>query len=564
MGKDVTGTYLKILMKRDSYRMTRLHRAAYYGNTKAVEEMLGTIRRNLTHPEHKSVADKVINEVIARDEYGFTPFYVAAVRGQEEICYKMLTFLKQVLPGDILEKYWTDTNGFVRRGLSDSIDSENIQMLQLILIVVKKVLGQKELIRVISFHRWSNSVFVECKTKKLFNAMATIVVMGDDNVKDYTDLYDLVFHNHDTLESLKYIDVENLQGLLLQKGVDNFTRRHQDNVRLTHIVVPLLSSQLLEHFTKNQLEQFVETIISKNNFKKIGGISPGIVESVDLNDPTKVESITCNFTNMGWNREDLEFHDDGNGFTSIFIKERLVPRNSYWRDFIISAARANFSHSEDGFGYLDGVFRIFDCLKRVNDSFRKKLLLHEDDNGFIVICLSLDVVKRMLTHLSKESQEEVKQQWKDNAPSIETFFSSTKEQPNNHEIMHTARRWTNVLRFYLEYGSEVQLEEFAKTITFLRNIGVERRSVWSYIFEHCHKEEKIKEILKLVSAKADILGQDSVQTMLFHKMNEIPLLFKAVLWGQDIEAWLEILPKEIREEIQQFMKINAPEFARVN
>jgi hypothetical protein len=241
-----------------------------------------------------------------------------------------------------------------------------------------------------------------------------------------------------------------------------------------------------------------------------------------------------------------------------------VPRNSYWRDFIISAARANFSHSEDGFGYLDGVFRIFDCLKRVNDSFRKKLLLHEDDNGFIVICLSLDVVKRMLTHLSKESQEEVKQQWKDNAPSIETFFSSTKEQPNNHEIMHTARRWTNVLRFYLEYGSEVQLEEFVKTITFLRNIGVERRSVWSYIFEHCHKEEKIKEILKLVSAKADILGQDSVQTMLFHKMNEIPLLFKAVLWGQDIEAWLEILPKEIREEIQQFMKINAPEFARVN
>jgi len=47
--------------------------------------------------------------------------------------------------------------------------------------------------------------------------------------------------------------------------------------------------------------------------------------------------------------------------------------------------------------------------------------------------------------------------------------------------------------------------------------------------------------------------------MLFHKIDEIPLLLKAVLWGSDIDAWLEILPKEIREEIQQFMKINAPE-----
>jgi hypothetical protein len=31
------------------------------------------------------------------------------------------------------------------------------------------------------------------------------------------------------------------------------------------------------------------------------------------------------------------------------------------------------------------------------------------------------------------------------------------------------------------------------------------------------------------------------------------------LWGSDIDAWLEILPKEIREEIQQTMKMNTPE-----
>jgi hypothetical protein len=77
--------------------------------------MLERIRQNLADPVHKSVADKIINEVLARDDFGFTPFYVAAVRGQEEIYHKMLTFLKQILSDKILEKHWTDPNGFVSR-----------------------------------------------------------------------------------------------------------------------------------------------------------------------------------------------------------------------------------------------------------------------------------------------------------------------------------------------------------------------------------------------------------------------------------------------------------------
>jgi hypothetical protein len=47
--------------------------------------------------------------------------------------------------------------------------------------------------------------------------------------------------------------------------------------------------------------------------------------------------------------------------------------------------------------------------------------------------------------------------------------------------------------------------------------------------------------------------------MFLHQIDEMPSLFKAVLWGWDIDAQLEILPYEIKEEIQQFMKINAPE-----
>jgi hypothetical protein len=592
MGKDVTGTDLKILMKRDSYRMTRLHRAAFHGNTKAVDKMLGRIRQNLTNPEQNELAGKIINEIMARDEYGFTPFYVAAVRGHEKIYHKMLTFLKKILPDDLLENHWTHPKGFVHHALSDAIDYENVQMFQLILTAVKKVLGQQELIRILRLQKSndSNSFFVECKTKELFNAMTKIVVMRDDNVMDYTDFYDLlVFHDAKSIQTLEYIDAENLQGLLLLRGVDEFTKRFLDaissfvsgirclrlnndgtrlrkpvtrqtldSINLYSIGFPLLTNHLLKHFTKVQLEQFVETVTSKNNWKTIGGTSHGVYKSVDVNDPATAESITLDLLDLGWNREGLVFDDNGDGTTTILIKERQVTRNSYWRDFITSAAASNFTHCEEGFGFLEIVLRIYDCLKCLSDSFKKKLLLHEEESGFIMIQLSLETVQRMMTYLSQENQEEVKQQWKDNAPSMDTFFPLTMEQPNNDDIMSTARRWTNILRFYLHYGSEVQLEEFVKTITFLRNIGVERRSVWSYIFEHCHKEEKIKEILKLVSAKADILGSDALKTILLHKIDGIPLLLKAVLWGEDIDARLEILPKEIREDIQQIMEINAP------
>ncbi len=317
-------------------------------------------------------------------------------------------------------------------------------MFQLILKAVKKVLGQQELIRILRLQKFydSNSFFLECKTKELFNAMAKIVVTRDDNAMDYTDLYDLVFHDAKSTQTLEYIDAENLQGLLLLRGVDEFTKRFLDTIssldsgirilgfnndgtrsqtpvtrqrldssNLYSVGFPLLTNHLLRHFTKVQLEQLVETI------------------------------------------------------TSLKLKTK----------------------------FLEVVLRTYDCLKCLSDSFMKKLLLHEEESGFIMIQLSLEAVERMLTYLSKESQEEVKQQqWKDNAPSMDTFSPSTMEQPNNGDIMSTARRWTNVLRFYLKYGSEVQLKEFVKTVTFLRNIGVERRSVWSYILEHCHKEEKIK------------------------------------------------------------------------
>jgi hypothetical protein len=312
--EDVTGMDLNILLERDSYRMTHLHGAAFHGNTEAIEEMLKNISQNLNDPEHTNVADQVINEVMAWDEYGFTPFYVAAACGHKEIYHKMLAFLKQVLPGNTLEKQLIDIQGFVRRALFDAIDSKNIRMFQLILEGLKKELGQKELLQILR-HPTRNSVsfFKKCRTKELFNAMAKIVVMGDDNVKDYTELYDLIFYDDRTPRCLEYIDVENLQGLLLLKGVDDFTEKLFDNESVYFTGYSLLSSQILKHFTKDQLEEFVETITSPNRCEQM-------------------ESST------------------------ILKQDQLLPRKTYWGDFLLYNIASCISDNRI-------ILSFFDCFK---------------------------------------------------------------------------------------------------------------------------------------------------------------------------------------------------------
>jgi hypothetical protein len=399
----------------------------------------------------------------------------------------LLAFLKEHFSVEVglLNRQLIDTGGCVHRGLCYAIDSENIQMFHLILKAVKKVLGQHELIRILRLQKYndSNSFFIECKTKELFNEMAKIVVMRHDTLMDYTDFYDLlVFHDAKSIQTLEYIDAENLQGLLLLRGVDEFTKRFLDAIssfdsgirchrlnndgtrlrkpvtrqtldsrNLYSIGFPLLTNHLLRHFTNVQLEQFVETITSKNNWKTIGGTSHGVYKSVDLNDPATAESITLDLLDLGWNREDLVFDDNGDGTTAILIKERQVTRNSYWGDSITSAVALNCSlFLEDRFACLEVVLGIYDRLKCLSDSFLKMLLLDEDDKGFIVIPLSLEVVQQMLTHLSKESQEDVKQQWnKDNAPSMDKFFPLTMEKPDDWAIMSTARRWTSCGFIYI-------------------------------------------------------------------------------------------------------------------
>jgi hypothetical protein len=428
----------------------------------------------------------------------------------------MLAFLKQVLPVDTLAKHLIDEKGFVHRALSDAIDSKKIQMFQLILKAVKKELGQKELLQILRLPRFDFpsgifSFFEESKTKELFNAMAKIVVMSDDNVQDYTDLYDLVFHNHETPSSLQYIDLENLQGLLLLKGVDDFTEKICNNKSGFFNGYSMLSNHLLKQFKKDQLEEFVETITSPNRCKQM-------------------ES------------------------SAILKQDQLLPRKTYWGDFLLYNIASGISDNRI-------ILSFFDCFKHLSASYLKKLLLHEDDKGPIVIQLPLDVVEGMLTYLSDQSQEEVKQQWKNNAPPMDTFFASNimDSFKQKYRLFSDTCYFINILRHYLNYGSEFHLKKFVNIVTSVRNIGEEQKSVWSNVFQCCYEEKWINEILKLVSEKVDILGREAVKTMLLHQIDEMPSLFTAVLWGWDIDALMEILPFEIKEKIQQFMKINAPE-----
>ena len=496
-----------------------------------------------------------------------------------------MAFLKENLPQDKLQKNLLDTEGFLLRPLSDAIEFGNIQMFQMILKAVKKEFGQEDLNLVLCQVLHGDNLF-RFFHSALLNVMAEIVVIKDDEETDYEDLYYLIFqrsfsvHGCDRISMiLKCMDAEHVIGMMLLKGVADFVRDvydktnqryHPDNMIYSefHTVFRLISCNLLKRYTKDQLEQFVETIIKKNNFRKIGGKLSGCVKSDDLNDTATniFDSYINELVNQGWTKEDLEFEDIGNGWIRlIHIKEREVPRNSYWTDLTTLA----ISDVEIGSSqyFFKKILCMFDCMieKGVSDNVLKKLLLHEEGNGFIMIELSFPAVKRLLTCLSPESQEEVKQQWKINAPSLETYFPPNVETLNNN-------RNTNILRFYLENGSEVHLKDFVNVVTSLhkkinpcswrslKERRLETHSVWSSIFQHCRKEKKTNEILKLVSEKSDILGGDAVKRMLLHEIDNVPLLFKAVEWGEDIEARLEILPHEIKQEIQQFLKQNAPAF----
>jgi hypothetical protein len=147
-------TNFQSLLVRDSYRMTPLHRAALYDNEATVNRILEMVRICCSSPdiETQNMGKEVLYNVIANDEEGVTPLYVAAACEHETICKQMFIFLKEMLPEDELRKYLTETNGFLYNALQKTMKLEKIQMFRKILISVQEFLGQDYLIALMKAH----------------------------------------------------------------------------------------------------------------------------------------------------------------------------------------------------------------------------------------------------------------------------------------------------------------------------------------------------------------------------------------------------------------------------
>ncbi|XP_057377879.1 uncharacterized protein LOC130699685 [Daphnia carinata] len=490
--EDAIPTDLDILLKRDDYGMTLLHGAAFYGDVDIVDQILARFRQ----PKLDDGAKQQVNKVLLEAN---TPFYFAAAKNHEEVCSKLLAFVKDIFPNALMGEL-TELNGPIYRSLEHALESHNVEIFQLVLEVVKEKLGHACLVDLVTTTPTFSTEPIFCigsRSENIFNAMVKIVV-DRDGVVDYKILHDLIFYqdlrfnNLILTGDLLNMDAENLQGLLSVEGAGPFTKR------LLMVDIPWnfhMLSSFLRHFNEAQLLDFV----------------------------------------------------------------KIITLEDFWGRFLRSA-EISFSLCLTS---LEDVKTIFECLtqKIVLDKQRgdcaKQLLLHEDDQGYVVLHLPQKIVQTVLKCLPEKSQEEIKKEWKEKAEPMthDSFINhdSRRKLPNPS----IAKHYSNILRFYLDYGSkEVQLSGCVNILTSARLIDGQERCVWSYIFEHCEVAET-NEILKIISV---IFGWEAVKKLLTHEMDGFPLLMKAMSWGDDIGGRLDMLPEEMRNEMQQVIEQKAAEF----
>ncbi|KAI9557827.1 hypothetical protein GHT06_014576 [Daphnia sinensis] len=486
---------LNKLLEKDSYDMTCLHGAAFNGDVEILDQMLARFGQL----ELDAEAKQAVRQVVLED---YTPFYFAAAKSHEKICSSLLVFVKDMFP-DALTDELTVLKGFIRRSLDRAMTSENVEMFQLISKVVKKELGHEYLrdLLVATGDRTSLlpsvPIFYNCRSENVFIAMVKIIV-DRDGTADYKCLYDLIFNGKQRVSNtLKYVDAEHLRGLLSVEGAGSFTKRVLDAPQSLSDDFRLLS-KMLRHFNKTQLLDFVKTIT--------------------------LEPATEN--------------DDG---TITVHAERAVPRNSIWRNFLQTSCTADWLITEENFNC------ILECLTCVSEQLggdcAKELLLYRD---YVLIDLS-PIIKLMLERLPENSREEIKQQWKTDVPPMtkDSFISFNSSWPTR--ITANAKHYSDVLQFYLDYGSEMQLGQCVDILTSVRLINGERHSVWSFIFRYCY----VTKTNKLLKSVLDTFGREAVKKLLLHEVDRFPLILKALSWGEDIDGRLEALPQEIRRDIQQ-------------
>ncbi|XP_057373173.1 uncharacterized protein LOC130694046 [Daphnia carinata] len=216
-------------------RMTALHWAAFNGDLETIESMG--------------------HETCNADD-GFTPFYVAAARHQEEFCNKILSLLKTRwnATDNELRKHLTNDKGFVFTAMWDAVCFENVKMFQVILKSVKQALGRNYLMDLLKSKKaiesfasqvydGQDTLLLALKTgidrKLLFKTIAK-VMLEDGSQVGYTNLNDLVFQSKETVKTVNYIVEETLHGMMNVNGQEMWRQRFMNCDR--HWGFTLLSS----------------------------------------------------------------------------------------------------------------------------------------------------------------------------------------------------------------------------------------------------------------------------------------------------------------------------------
>ncbi|XP_057373136.1 uncharacterized protein LOC130694018 [Daphnia carinata] len=543
---DAIPTDFDILMKKDFYDMTLLHRAAFYGDVNIVGQILARFRQRELDDGTKQELRKVVLE-------GYTPFYFATAKNQKKVCSKLLAFVKDICPNAPTGEL-TELNVNIHQSFYLAVKSKNAKMFQLTMNVVKTELGHDYLLTqlIANFAFSGISIFDRCYPNKLFNAMVNIIV-DRDGVEDYKCLHDLIFNTERiATNALRRMDAEHLQRLLSIEGAGPFTERLLKNNLYPNFY--LLSSYLLKNFDEKQLLDFVETITLQGDTKIVKSSQSVTVSTVRLSDPTYRDE-TIQHHPRDYAPNDLVFTPNDDGTTTVHA-ERVEPRNSIWGDFLRSTA-TSLVGGQLGVTQVETILKCLTCVSdKLGGNSAKELWLHQDNYGYVVLHLSQEIVTLMLKRLPEKSQEEIKMEWKENGPPMthDTFINhdSVTEFSSSAIALH----YSDILRFYLDYGSEMQLSRCVDILTSVRWIGRQQRSVWSYIVEHC-EVTTTNEILKSVSK---VFGWEAVEKLLLHEMDGSPVLLKAASWGHDIDGLLDILPQEIRKDVQQVIQEKAADF----
>ncbi len=483
-----------------SNMISPLHQAAFQGNTKALERLLDIVRKNLSHhpgsnPKNEEVVTQVLGcMMMQHDGKSFTPFYLAAACGHEEVCCQLLLFMKEILTDEKLKQALFAEKGLLHSVLRDAIKYKKLETFQLILKSIQRSMGQFHLLELLKSkvttgndNRKMNppSSFISaCKSKLFLDQIIQIVTQ--ESSEGYDDLNDLVFQDEKTIESIRAFDADTLYKMFATKGLDAWIRRLLD-MDITK-GFNLMSACLLDKMNRDQILQFIETITSIRL----------------TNDDSKI--------NHG---------------------------SSYWAEYITN---------DNLFKRCDKLMEIL--LEKLDTNTIKELVLHDD--GKVVTRAVLNnkkpIVDFLLVHLPKHDQHEIGQRV------VQTASHVMKEALNSSEHKSTSfRNFSLIFNFIINHANNSQLLKFVEDIMVLHKTEGEnlKSSIWGHFIQENDNDDNVDNFLKCVSER---LGENFVKNLAIHDDGRGAVIFRAELRGksQMVESMLSHLSKEGRNEIDQF------------